>query len=174
MNTDIKSIVRLIDNFARQHMNVKRFKFDTLDRMPDFTGYAEAYPVLYAVLTNLNKYNTNSYNYLVYTLNIYCGVPRFDIIPKEDNDIELNQTLNNMDIASHILNDLVNYLDEQDENNIFVESGVMIPINNYTNTDVQGLMMTFNIEVSDFSNFCEIPLIADEEYNEGGYSKEYK
>lgn len=162
MNMNIKSIVRLIDNFANQHINVKRFKFDTLDRMPDFTGYNEAYPVLYAVLTNLNKYNTNSYNYIVYTLNIYCVVPRYDVIPKEDNIIDLNQTLNNTDITSHILNDLINYLDDQDDNNIFVESGVMLPINNYTNTDVQGLMMTFNIEVSDFSNFCEIPFITND------------
>lgn len=144
------NVIQIIETFADLHPGVKRFKSDTLDRIEDFTNHGEDFPLLYMVLNNISKLKTLSeYTADVYSFNIYALTPRIDIDLDLDNKVLLNQTNRNLSLTYGILTDLINYLDNLDYNDIYIDySLISNPVNNITKDRLQGVYLTVQIQVS--------------------------
>ena len=154
MRNNYINIVEMIKQFSDKHMDVKRFKSGTLDQFPDFGDEDESYPIIYSVFKNHNINNYDSgYKSITYTFDIYCLVPRIDVIPSESNDILLNQNNNNFNQTSIILNELYYSLDDIYE---FSDQIYLYPVHNYLNGLCEGMYGTFTFEVE--YNICNIPL----------------
>jgi len=144
------NVLQIIEDFANQHPGVKRFKSDTLDRIEDFTNHDEDFPLLYAVLNNVMKIKTLAeYNADVYSFNVYCLTARIDINLERDNKLVLNQTNRNLSLTYSILCDLIDYLDNQDDNDVYIDySLISNPVNNITKDRLQGVYITIQIQVT--------------------------
>lgn len=144
------NVLQIIEDFANQHPGVKRFKSDTLDRIEDFTNNGEDFPLLYAVLNNVMKIKTLAeYNADVYSFNVYALTARIDIELQRDNKTILNQTNRNLSLTYGILSDMVDYLDAQDINDVYIDySLISNPVNNITKDRLQGVYITIQIQVT--------------------------
>lgn len=153
------NIIKLFEQFANKHKVITRFKSDTLSELPDFTSQNEKFPILYIVPVSQNiiKY-ISGYKSIRYTFNIYCLTPIIQLKKEESNNVLLNQTNINTEITSQVLIDLYNCIDDLDELE-FVYDVTLYPVNNYSNSSLQGLygIYTFDVEYTN----CDIPMDGD-------------
>lgn len=139
-------LVNYIENFAQNHLQIRRFKAEFDEQLPNFATETEAYPILFMSPVS-NVYSQNDDRFIV---KFYC----FDVIQKDRSNIN-----NIYSDTSLILNDLKKFIQDGD-NYLFnvdsVESNA-IPINNALLDYVAGVQMELIIQVDTYS-YCEIPL----------------
>lgn len=132
------NIITLLDNFSNIHIDVKRFKSDTLDKLSDTSNMSESFPLLYAVPINQKvSKNVNQYKSNEFIFDIYCLVPKIYLETEEDDVVLLNQTNNNLNQTQKILSDLYYYF-EDTEGLEFLQDVNLTPVNNYTSDVLQG------------------------------------
>lgn len=148
MNTTYLILLTIIESFASQHQEVKRFKSDFLEQLGNFGTEGDSYPILY-VSPNTNVFNYNQYTDLnTFTLTFYC----VDIIQKDRNNI--NTILNTTNL---ILNDVHKFFRDSEIPGIEVLSASNVtPLNNYLMDFTAGWTMSMTFELESYS-VCEIP-----------------
>lgn len=154
------NIIQLFEQFADKHLMVQRFKSDSYDKLSDFSNESESFPILYVIPQLSTPVKTvNGYNLIRSTFQVYCLVPRIDLIPTEDDVILLNQTNNNINICTKIITDLYYSLDRLDE--IDIVGDVNVTVANNVGTDyLQGVQGLFTFELPN-TDICELPMMSD-------------
>lgn len=108
-----KELIEKFELFANSHVDISRFKCDTLDRMDNFSNESERFPLFYIAPINSvqNFYNTN-YKSISYSFRAFFLVPRIDLEnTKLDNNINLNQTTTNLNQCEMIMRHFTLFLD---------------------------------------------------------------
>ena len=144
MNQTYIRILRAIELFASEHLQIKKFSSDFPEQMPNFATKDEAYPILYVSPSNaIFNLNTNRFD-----LRVFC----YDVIQKDRENI--NTILSD---TNSILNDLVLWLREGDLVGIdLVNEPRVTPINNELLDYVAGWELTLTLEVDTYT-VCDIP-----------------
>ena len=143
-NTTYIRVLQVIESFANEHLQIKRFASDFPAQMPNFGNDDETYPILFVSPTDsIFNENTNTFD-----IRVYC----FDIIEKDRTN--LNTILSD---TNSILNDLKIWLTDGQIAGIDVmESSTAFPINNALLDYCAGWYMDIQIEADTYS-ICEIP-----------------
>lgn len=139
-------LVNYIENFAQNHLQIRRFKAEFDEQLPNFATETEAYPILFMSPVS-NVYSQNDDRFIV---KFYC----FDVIQKDRSNINTIYS-----DTSLILNDLKKFIQDGDNYLFNVDSveATAIPINNALLDYVAGVQMELIIQVDTYS-YCEIPL----------------
>lgn len=139
-------LVNYIENFAQNHLQIRRFKAEFDEQLPNFATETEAYPILF-MSPSSNVYAQNDDRFVV---NFYC----FDVIQKDRSNINTIYS-----DCSLILNDLKKFIQDGDNYLFNVDSieATATPINNALLDYVAGVQMQLIIQVDTYS-YCEIPL----------------
>lgn len=146
--TSYTQLLTILESFASNHLEVKRFKSDFLAELGNFGTEEKSYPILYCTPTNGTFNAEESSDYTQFTLTFYA----LDLI--NDNRSNINTILNT---TSLILNDLHKYFKDGDIPGIDLVSASQIqPVNNYILDYASGWFMTLTLEVNTYS-VCEIP-----------------
>lgn len=139
-----KELVLMFDNFFNSHPDVERFKSDTEDRIDDFLNSGETFPAVYCVLNsqNFTEY-PSGYKADTFSYDLFVLVRRLDFKEKKkDDDLNLNQTQNNIEqcsiIASHFCQFLEKYFDSLNTS--------ILPLNNYGIDGLQGVRLSISFE----------------------------
>lgn len=136
-------IINVIEEFASNHLQIRRFGADYIDQVTNFAGEDDSYPILYVAPDSTNpKRNSKSI-----TFNVYCY------------DLLLEDRSNAMTIYSDcelIISDLTTYLRDSDYNIQLLSDPTTQSINNDLLDSAVGVFATFNIDVDSIS-LCEIP-----------------
>lgn len=149
VNTTYIKLLRYIELFADQHMQIKKFGADFEEQMPNFATKDEKYPILF-VAPQSSTLNDNLSQFVV---SIYC----FDIIQKDRANI--NTILSD---TQQILNDLHKYFKDGPVVTVdILQSSSLTPINNALLDYVAGWSMTITFEVENYT-ICEIPFFPNE------------
>lgn len=144
MNTTYIRILRAIELFAKEHLQIQKFSSDFPEQLPNFATKDEAYPILYVSPSNaVFDLNTNRFD-----LRVFC----YDVIQKDRTNI--NTILSD---TNSILNDLVLWLREGDLAGIdLINEPNVSPINNNLLDYVAGWELTLTLEVDTYT-VCDIP-----------------
>lgn len=144
MNTTYIRILRAIELFAKEHLQIQKFSSDFPEQLPNFATKDEAYPILYVSPSNaVFDLNTNRFD-----LRVFC----YDVIQKDRTNI--NTILSD---TNSILNDLVLWLREGDLAGIdLINEPNVSPINNDLLDYVAGWELTLTLEVDTYT-VCDIP-----------------
>lgn len=144
MNTTYIKVLKVIESFASEHLQVKKFGSDFPEQLPNFGTETEEYPLLF-VSPNSSIFDTNINQF---TLTIYC----FDVIQKDRENI--NTILSD---THSILNDLKIWLREGEIPGIDVDGNPnVIPVNNALLDYVAGWEMSITLDVDTYG-ICQIP-----------------
>lgn len=133
-----KQLIYLVEDFARQHLQIQKFKAEFEEQLPNFATTDEAYPILFmspvgSVYSNLNQFNVRFYV--------------FDIIQKDRANI--NTILSD---TSLILNDLKLWFTDGDNYNLeLIGDPIARPLNNYLMDYAAGWTMDVTFRVG---NYC--------------------
>lgn len=153
-----KELVLMFENFFNAHPDVERFKSDTEDRIDEFLNSSETFPAVYAVLTsqNFTEY-PSGYKADTFSYDLFVLVRRLDFKEKKkDDDLNLNQTQNNIEqcsiIASHFSQLIEKYFDSL--------STSIFPLNNYGIDGLQGVRLSISFEVA--NNLCVENILKDD------------
>lgn len=153
-----KELVLMFKDFFNAHPDVERFKSDTEDRIDDFLNSAETFPAVYAVLNyqNFTEY-PSGYKADTFSYDLFVLVRRLDFKEKKkDDDLNLNQTQNNIEqcsvIASHFCQFIEKYFDS-------VNSSIY-PLNNYGIDGLQGVRLSISFEVE--NGLCVENILKDD------------
>jgi hypothetical protein len=151
-NIPYQSLINLTENFANNHMQIKRFRSDFLEQLSTWAGESDRFPILYMEPGSI-VYSANTFSELAsFQFTFYA----LDQIQKDRSNI--NTILNN---TSQILGDLHKYmmqtLDASSGIDI-IDSSIAVAINNYTMEYVAGWKMTLTFEAETYS-YCNIPLL---------------
>jgi hypothetical protein len=148
MNTQYIQLLQIIESFASEHKEIRRFKADFLEQLQNFGTDGESYPILY-VVPNASSFNINTYNDMnTFTLNIYC----VDLINEDRSNV--NTILNTTNL---VLNDLHLFFKEAEIAGIdLINTSNLTPLNNYMLDVTTGWFVTMTFEVQSHS-VCEIP-----------------
>ena len=143
-NTTYIKVLRAIESFSREHLQIKKFASDFPEQMPNFATTTEEYPILFVSPGDgVFDVNINTFE-----LTIYC----FDIIQKDRANI--NTILSD---THSILNDLKIWLREGEIAGIDVNGTPRVtPINNALLDYVAGWEMSIVLDVDTYG-LCEIP-----------------
>ena len=143
-NISYIKLLKAIELFSSEHMQVRRFASDFPSQMPNFGTENEQYPIIFvSPTTNIFDMNINTF-----TLDIYC----FDIIQKDRSNI--NTILSDTNL---ILSDLHRWMLDGEVYGIDIDVQVSTyPLDNALLDYAAGWRMnaTFNI---DTYGVCEIP-----------------
>lgn len=137
-------VLTILELFAKEHLQIKRFASDFPEQLPNFSSESEQYPILFVSPNNsVFKQNQNTFD-----LTIYC----YDLI--QDGRGNINTILSD---TNTILNDLYLWLRDGEVGGLEVLNDInCTPINNSLLDYVAGWQMTLSIEVDTY-NVCEIP-----------------
>jgi hypothetical protein len=136
--------VNVIKSFADQNYFVNRFDFEFKEQMQNLATLNEAYPFLYVVplasdtITNVNEFEVE----------IYC----VDRLQKDRTNV--NYVVSD---TNQILNDLVLWLEEGQDDIEIVGTATQTPINNDLLDYVGGWVLRVRLQVEKIG-LCEIPL----------------
>lgn len=145
MNISYQRILNAAESFASAHGQIKRFKSDFPEQLPNFGTEKETYPILYVAPSySIFNENTNQFD-----LTIYC----FDIIEKDRSNI--NTILSD---TNQILNDFYRWFKDGEIVGIDIidQTPTVSPINNALLDYAAGWQMTITFTVSTYG-ICEIP-----------------
>lgn len=148
MNTQYIQLLQIIENFASEHKEVRRFKSDFLEQLQNFSTTGDSFPILY-VVPNSSAFNISIYNETnLFTVNIYA----LDLINEDRTNV--NTILNTTNL---ILNDLHLFFKDAEIMGIdLISVSNVTPVNNYLMDVATGWYMTMTFEV-DSHSVCEIP-----------------
>jgi hypothetical protein len=136
--------VNVIKAFADDHLQINRFDFEFKEQMQNLATLNEAYPFLYVVplasdtITNVNEFEVE----------IYC----VDRLQKDRTNV--NYVVSD---TNQILNDLVLWLEEGQDDIEIVGTATQTPINNDLLDYVGGWVLRVRLQVEKIG-LCEIPL----------------
>jgi hypothetical protein len=136
--------VNVIKTFADDHLQINRFDFEFKEQMQNLATLNEAYPFLYVVplasdtITNVNEFEVE----------IYC----VDRLQKDRTNV--NYVVSD---TNQILNDLVLWLEEGQDDIEIVGTATQTPINNDLLDYVGGWVLRVRLQVEKIG-LCEIPL----------------
>jgi hypothetical protein len=141
-------VLNIFEDFAREHLEVKRYHSDFLEQLDQFGTDDERYPILYVV----PQFNTLGNNIGVslgsYTFNIYC----VDILQKSRDNV--NTILNTTNL---ILSDLHLLLRDGDFDIDILQVSNITPVNNYMTDYTAGWYINITLQVNG-NSLCDIPL----------------
>lgn len=144
MAQSYSTIINALNQFADNHLSVKRFKTSFFDQFNTFSSNDNTFPILYAVPNDvsMDEYIDR------YSIRIYC----VDILQKDRSNEAaiLNDTL-------WVLRDLRNWLNISDNNLNILNNPRAIPVNNFLTEFTVGWYLDFEIEANAESNDCSIP-----------------
>jgi hypothetical protein len=143
MNTTYIQLLRTIESFASEHLQVKKFGSDFPEQLPNFATKDEAYPILFVSPSSTfsNEY-TKTFNITVYS---------YDIIQQDRANI--NTILSD---THSILNDLVVWFNAESTPVDLIGTPTINPLNNALLDYCAGWSMNLTLEV-DNSTVCDIP-----------------
>jgi hypothetical protein len=136
--------VNVIKTFADQHLQVNKFDFEFKEQMQNLATLNEAYPFVYVVpvasdtIANVNEFDVE----------IYC----VDRLQKDRSNV--NYVISD---CNQILNDLVLWLEEGQNDIEIVGTATQTPINNDLLDYVGGWVLRVRLQVEKIG-LCEIPL----------------
>jgi len=136
--------VNVIKIFADQHLQVNKFDFEFKEQMQNLATLNEAYPFVYVVpvasdtIANVNEFDVE----------IYC----VDRLQKDRSNV--NYVISD---CNQILNDLVLWLEEGQNDIEIVGTSTQTPINNDLLDYVGGWVLRVRLQVEKIG-LCEIPL----------------
>ena len=136
--------VNVIKIFADDHLQINRFDFEFKEQMQNLATLNEAYPFLYVVpvasdtIQNVNEFDVE----------IYC----VDRLQKDRTNV--NYVISD---TNQILNDLVLWLEEGQDDIEIVGTATQTPINNDLLDYVGGWVLRVRLQVEKIG-LCEIPL----------------
>lgn len=143
-NVTYITVLQVIEAFAAQHLQIKRFHSDFPDNIPDFSNDKEDFPILFVSPTNsIFQINTN-----IFQIRVYC----FDLIQ------EGRENINSILSDTHsILSDLQVYLRDGNVPAIdLLQTSNLTPLNNALLDYAAGWYVDIQLEVST-SDLCAIP-----------------
>lgn len=135
--------VNVIKTFADQHLQINKFDFEFKEQMQNLATLNEAYPFLYVVpvasdtIVNVNEFDVE----------IYC----VDRLQKDRTNV--NYVISD---CNQILNDLVLWLEEGQNDIEIVGTATQTPINNDLLDYVGGWVLRVRLQVEKIG-LCEIP-----------------
>lgn len=143
--TSYISLLNKIEAFCNAHLQIKKYKGEFREQMPNFATTDEKYPVVFVVPTS----DTETLELNQFTLDIYC----VDIIQKD------RANLNTIVSDCHlILKDLYLYFKDGSDLSVDVLTDpTMTPLNNFDLDYVAGWVMSITFEVEGYS-VCAIPM----------------
>ena len=139
--------VSVIRVFAEQHLQVNKFDFEFREQMPNLATINEAYPLLFVVpissdtITNVNEFD----------IDVYC-VDRY-----QKDRTNVNYVISD---CNQILNDLVLWLEEGQDDVEITSIATQQPINNDLLDYVGGWVLRIRLQVEKIG-LCEIPFGSD-------------
>ena len=143
MNTTYIQLLRTIESFASEHLQIKKFGSDFPEQLPNFATKGETYPILFVSPSSTfsNEY-TKTFNITVYS---------YDIIQQDRANI--NTILSD---THSILNDLVIWFNSESTPVDLIGVPTINPLNNALLDYCAGWSMNLTLEV-DNSTVCDIP-----------------
>lgn len=143
--TSYISLLNKIEAFCNAHLQIKKYKGEFREQMPNFATTDEKYPVVFVVPTS----DTETLELNQFTLDIYC----VDIIQKD------RANLNTIVSDCHlILKDLYLYFKDGSDLSVdVITDPTMTPLNNFDLDYVAGWVMSITFEVEGYS-VCAIPM----------------
>ena len=143
--TSYISLLNKIEAFCNAHLQIKKYKGEFREQMPNFATTDEKYPVVFVVPTS----DTETLELNQFTLDIYC----VDIIQKD------RANLNTIVSDCHlILKDIYLYFKDGSDLSVDVLTDpTMTPLNNFDLDYVAGWVMSITFEVEGYS-VCAIPM----------------
>jgi hypothetical protein len=145
MTTTYQKLLNKIEAFCNAHLQIKKYKGEFKEQMPNFATLDEKYPIVFVVPTG----DTEGLELNQFTLEVYC----LDIIQKDRANI--NTIVSDCHL---ILKDL--YLYFKDGTDIEVDvigDPTMTPLNNDLLDYAAGWVMTITFEVEGYT-VCAIPM----------------
>ena len=143
MNLTYIQLLNIIESFASEHLQVKKFSSDFAEQLPNFATKDDMYPLLFVSPTqSISNINTK-----LFTVNIYA----YDIIQADRANI--NTIVSD---TNSILNDLVVWLNNESTPVDLIGNPSITPINNSLLDYCAGWVMQVQVEVDNHSS-CEIP-----------------
>lgn len=139
------TIVDNLNQFAQNHLSLKRFKCSFFEQFDNFSDSDNVFPILYAVPNDVSFDN----NIDSFSFRIYC----VDILQKDRSNESaiLNETL-------LILRDLTNWLRDSNNNELnILNTPRANPVNNFLTTFTTGWYMDVEIEAEVLTTECSIP-----------------
>ena len=147
MNITYTTLIQIIESFASEHLEVRRFKADFAEQITNFGTEDTGYPILYCGPNSAAFNSESSSDYSQFTLNLYS----FDLIIDDRKNI--NTILNT---TSLILNDLHKYFkDGEIEGVTLINASQLQPLNNSLLDFAAGWQMSLTLEVDTYS-VCSI------------------
>ena len=143
--TSYISLLNKIEAFCNAHLQIKKYKGEFKEQMPNFSTMNEKYPIVFIVPTS----DSETLELNQFTLDIYC----VDIIQKD------RANLNTIVSDCHlILKDLYLYFKDGSDLSVdVIADPTMTPLNNFDLDYVAGWVMTITFEVEGYS-ICAIPM----------------
>jgi hypothetical protein len=143
--TSYITLLSKIEAFCNAHLQIKKYKGEFREQMPNFSTEDEKYPVVFVSPTSdIEDMNTNQF-----TVDIYC----VDIIQKDRAN--LNTALSDCHL---ILKDLYTYYKDDGDSVVdVVGTANLTPLNNFDLDYVVGWVMSITFEVGGYGK-CAIPM----------------
>lgn len=144
--TSYISLLQKIEDFCDNHIQIKKFKGEFREQMPNFSTMDEHYPVVFATIVS----STALRDTFQHTLEIYC----VDIIQKDRANI--NTIVSDCEL---ILRDLIIYFRDGADLSVDILGDPSISyVNNFDLDYVAGAVATITFESNGYEE-CEIPFI---------------
>lgn len=142
--TSYTTIKNALEQFAENHLSVRRFKTSFFEQIDNFSSSDNTFPILYAIPSDVtfDQYVNR------YFFRIYC----VDILQKDRSNESaiLNDTL-------LVLRDLYNWLKISDNGLNTLSTSRAIPVNNFLVDFTAGWYIDIEVEGQAESNDCSIP-----------------
>jgi hypothetical protein len=145
MTTTYQKLLNKIEAFCNAHLQIKKYKGEFKEQMPNFATLDEKYPIVFVVPNG----DTESLELNQFTLEVYC----LDIIQKDRANI--NTIVSDCHL---ILKDLYLYFKDGTDLEVdVIGDPTMTPLNNDLLDYAAGWVMTITFEVEGYT-VCAIPM----------------
>jgi hypothetical protein len=145
MTTTYQKLLNKIEAFCNAHLQIKKYKGEFKEQMPNFATLDEKYPIVFVVPTG----DTEGLELNQFTLEVYC----LDIIQKDRANI--NTIVSDCHL---ILKDLYLYFKDGTDLEVdVIGDPTMTPLNNDLLDYAAGWVMTITFEVEGYT-VCAIPM----------------
>ena len=148
---NVNTLVTLHDEleiYCNSHYQIQRFKFEFEEQLENFSTEGKEFPILYAVPQSFGKGGMTD----IHTIRIY-------VLSRLNRDRD--NTLDNVNDTSLILNDTIKYWNSSNRNSdiLLTNDPVGTPVNNSQLDYLQGYYADFDFELKSYSR-CDIPIPA--------------
>ena len=146
---NVNTLVTLHDEleiYCNSHYQIQRFKFEFEEQLENFSTEGKEFPILYAVPQSFGKGGMTD----IHTIRIY-------VLSRLNRDRD--NTLDNVNDTSLILNDTIKYWNSSNRNSdiLLTNDPVGTPVNNSQLDYLQGYYADFDFELKSYSR-CDIPI----------------